>query len=264
MTESPWIAGPPDLLSIHLGRADAPLMSASTVDACLALVASSDLTGVDLDGPPPELHPRFREIVILVRALRRRIVHRCNLLVAVRDEDGGESLPELLAEHRVDVVAALPSPSASSAVVRATRQALDRFNAVGYGVKGSGLHLDLVVPESALADMVLAESLSHARVHPVPESGQFSRDQSLASSIAELQRLSGLIHPAEILGWSCRSALVVDPQGDLSLRVLGQPGELPLARNVCDTESLDDAVALGAMPTRSLPDVAVLTSEISG
>src|SRR5437867_12310161 len=97
--------GVPEGLRLHLGPGTGgAVMSGATVDAALALLAASDLTIVDLDGPPPELHPRFREIVILVRALRRRLVHRCNLAVAAQPEH--DQLPELLADHRVEVVAA--------------------------------------------------------------------------------------------------------------------------------------------------------------
>src|SRR5581483_6416420 len=50
-----------DVLRVDLGRGiGGKLMAGPTVDACLALLAASDLTIVDLDGPPPELHPRFR------------------------------------------------------------------------------------------------------------------------------------------------------------------------------------------------------------
>jgi hypothetical protein len=206
----------PEVLRIHLGKGtDGALMSGATVDACLALLASSDLTIVDLDGPPPELHPRFREIVILVRALRRRLVHRCNLAVAAQPEHA--ELPELLAEHRVDVVAALPGRPALNAATLSLMQALRRFNAAGYGQPGSGLILDLVVPapgegEASIGAALASHGVRFSGLHVVPDVPADSSEGLLL----DLQRLAGRVQPARVLAVPCRSALSVDWDGSLA------------------------------------------------
>jgi hypothetical protein len=211
----------PEILRIHLGR-DGQLMSSATVDACLAFLASSDLTIVDLHGPPPELHPRFRDLVILVRALRRRLVHRCNLAVAAQPEHA--DLPELLAEHRIDVVAALPGRPSPEAF--ALLQALRRFNAAGYGQPGSGLILDLVVPapgegEGSLGPALEAHGIRFSGLHVIaqPPLGP-------EVDLADLQRLAQSVQPARVLAVPCRWALTVEWDGSLS------DGTGPLGRNV--------------------------------
>jgi hypothetical protein len=206
----------PEVLRIHLGRGtNGELMAGATVDACLALLASSDLTIVDLDGPPPELHPRFQEIVILVRALRRRLVHRCNLAVAAQPEH--DDLPLLLADHRVDVVAALPGRPTLDATTLTLMQALRRFNAAGYAQPGSGLILDLVVPapgegESSIAAALAANGVRFSGLHVVPDVPARHSEGLLM----DLQRLAGSVQPARVLAVPCRSALSVDWDGSLS------------------------------------------------
>jgi len=206
----------PEVLRIHLGRGtNGELMTGATVDACLALLAGSDLTIVDLDGPPPELHPRFREIVILVRALRRRLVHRCNLAVVTLPEHA--DLPDLLADHRVDVVAALPGWPTRDATTLSLMQALRRFNAAGYGQPGSGLILDLVIPSPGDGEVSIGAALaSHgvrfSGLHVVPHVAPTSTDGLLL----ELQRLAGSVQPARVLAVPCRSALSVNWDGSRS------------------------------------------------
>jgi hypothetical protein len=222
----------PEVLRIHLGR-DSELMSSATVDACLAFLAGSDLTIVDLHGPPPELHPRFRDLVILVRALRRRLVHRCNLAVAAQPEHA--DLPELLAEHRIDVVAALPGRPSPGAF--ALLQALRRFNAAGYGQPGSGLILDLVVPapgegEAALGPALEAQGIRFSGLHVIAQP-PLAPDVDLA----ELQRLAQSVQPARVLAVPCRWALSVEWDGSLS------DGTGPLGRNVREPFVLQPAMA---------------------
>jgi hypothetical protein len=216
----------PEVLRIHLGQGS-ELMSSATVDASLAFLASSDLTIVDLHGPPPEIHPRFQDLVILVRALRRRLVHRCNLAVAARLEHA--DLPELLAEHRVDVVAALPGRPAQDPTAFSLLQALRRFNAAGYGQPGSGLILDLVVPspsegESTIGMSLEAHGVRFSGLHVVPSPPLPSE----GNVEAELQRLAEAVQPARVLAVPCRWALSVQWDGSLS------DGTTLLGRNVRD------------------------------
>jgi hypothetical protein len=251
----------PEVLRIHLGRViEGELMASATVDACLALLAASDLTIVDLDGPPPELHPRFREIVILVRALRRRLVHRCNLAVASPPEYS--DLPELLADHRVDVVAALPGRPSLDPATLSLMQSLRRFNAAGYGLPGSGLILDLVVPalqrdsragEASIATALESHGVRFTRLHVVPQAT--ARGGGLVS---ELQRLAGAVHPARVLDVPCRSAVCVDWDGSLSeCPVGGDAGALALGRNVLQVRSLDELFTPMAPPMALVSSPAV-------
>jgi hypothetical protein len=231
----------PEVLRIHLGRGtNGQLMTSATVDACLAFLASSDLTIVDLDGPPPEIHPRFLDLVILVRALRRRLVHRCNLAVAAQPEHA--DLPELLAEHRVDVVAALPGRPEREPNALALLHALRRFNAAGYGVPGTGLILDLVVPvsegDSSIASSLESHGVRFSGLHVVPRA-PVGDPEGLHE---ELQRLAGAVQPARVLAVPCRWALSVDWDGSLS------DGTVVLGRNVREVRRGAPAWAAEAAP----------------
>jgi hypothetical protein len=226
----------PEVLRIHLGRGPGELMAGATIDACLALLAGSDLTIVDLDGPPPERHPRFHETVILVRALRRRLVHRCNLAVASQPEHA--DLPEFLANHRVDVVASLPGRPSHDWSTLGLLQTLRRFNAAGYGLAGGGLTLDLVIPsagdhtDAAIGNILGSHGIRFNGLHLV--SPLAPRPGGL---VADLQRLAGVVHPGRVLGVPCRSALSVDWDGAVS------DDSMPLNRNVHELVSLSGLMA---------------------
>jgi hypothetical protein len=191
-------------------------MTAATVDATLALLARSDLTLVDVDGPPPELHPRFRDFVILVRALRRRLVHRANLAVVA--EPAHQHLPDFLAEQGVRVVVALPGMPSLDPLMRALLRALRRYNAAGYGGAASDLILDLVIaaaddrdeppgtPPISVAARLQSHGVRWSRLHLVPPTVHPSADPLL-----ELQRLAGSIEVSPVAG----STLCIDWDGSL-------------------------------------------------
>jgi radical SAM/Cys-rich protein len=125
------------------------VMGADVVNACLRLLETSDIPTLDVTGGAPELHPLFRDIVRRARAAGRHVMDRCNLTITTLPNYA--DLPEFLAEHRVEVIASLPSFAArqtdaqrGAGVFDASIAALRRFNELGYGVDGSGLLLNLV------------------------------------------------------------------------------------------------------------------------
>lgn len=136
------------------------MMSAAVAARCLALLAEcSTVTTLDLTGGAPEMNAQFRFLVEGARALDGarlaaglkplEIIDRCNLTVLV--EPGYEDLPAFLAQHKVRVAASLPCYSAKNVdtqrgnkVFERSIAGLQKLNAAGYGMPGSGLHLDLV------------------------------------------------------------------------------------------------------------------------
>jgi radical SAM/Cys-rich protein len=155
---------PPAVLQINVGKrcnqachhchVDAgpdriEVMTDDVVEAVLDLLQHSEIPTLDITGGAPELHPRFREIVQRGVALGRHVIDRCNLTITTLPNY--QDLPEFLAAHRVEVTASLPSYAASQTdrqrgdgVFERSVQALQRFNALGYGCQGSGLVLNLV------------------------------------------------------------------------------------------------------------------------
>jgi radical SAM/Cys-rich protein len=125
-------------------------MDARTLDRVLAVLAASpEVELLDITGGAPELNPGFRRLAAAGRAMRRRVIDRCNLTILL--EDGQEDLGEFLARERVDVVASMPcyleenvDRQRGRGVYRKSVEALRRLNALGYGDGRSGLRLDLV------------------------------------------------------------------------------------------------------------------------
>lgn len=127
------------------------IMTRQTMEQCLeALRQAPDMQVVDLTGGAPEMNPEFRWLVEQVAALGRQLIVRCNLTIIVANKKYHD-LPEFFARHRVRVVSSLPHFSAArtdaqrgEGVFERSIRALKMLNAVGYGVEGSGLTLDLV------------------------------------------------------------------------------------------------------------------------
>jgi radical SAM/Cys-rich protein len=125
------------------------VMTRDVLEACLNLLARSDIPTLDITGGAPEMHPDFREIVQRASAFGRHIIDRCNLTITRLPNYS--YLPEFLAAHRVEVIASLPSFAAKltdaqrgDGVFEDSILALQRFNELGYGRPGSGLVLNLV------------------------------------------------------------------------------------------------------------------------
>ena len=127
-------------------------MTRDTAEEVLAFLRASRESGVhtlDLTGGAPEMNPNFRWLVSEARALGAHVMDRCNLTIL--HEPGYEDLGEFLAAHQVEIVASLPcyleenvDTQRGSGVFESSIRALQQLNALGYGVEGSGLTLNLV------------------------------------------------------------------------------------------------------------------------
>ncbi len=125
-------------------------MDRRTAERVLHLLRRNpQLEELDLTGGAPELNENFRFLVAGARALRRRIVDRCNLTVFF--VPGQEETPEFLARQGVRVVASLPCYTPDNvdrqrgrSVFERSIEALRWLNRLGYAQPGSELALDLV------------------------------------------------------------------------------------------------------------------------
>jgi radical SAM/Cys-rich protein len=131
-------------------------LSRAGVDALLDVLARHpQITGLDLTGGAPELHPDFDEIAERAVALGKHVMVRHNLTVQF---DGhpqtGQSkayLPELFARLKLEVICSLPyyqsyftDSQRGKGVFDKSIEGLRRLNALGYGVPDSGRALNLV------------------------------------------------------------------------------------------------------------------------
>lgn len=119
------------------------------LDILIEVAKKFQIRCVDLTGGAPEMCPAFRRSVESFRELGAKVMVRSNLTILL--EPGYEDMIDFLKEHRAHIVASLPCYSEQNVdaqrgdgVFRASIQALQELHAVGYGVEGSGLILDLV------------------------------------------------------------------------------------------------------------------------
>jgi len=125
-------------------------ISKELLETCLEILRNSNFTTVDITGGAPEMHPDFRWFVEEVSALGLKIIVRCNLTIIVANPKYHD-LPEFYKKHKVEVVSSLPyftkirtDAQRGKGVFEDSIKALTMLNAVGYGVEGTGLILNLV------------------------------------------------------------------------------------------------------------------------
>jgi radical SAM/Cys-rich protein len=125
------------------------LMDKTTIDKILKFIDAHPIHTLDLTGGAPEMNPHFRYFV--TESLNRglKVIDRCNLVILL--ESGFEWLAEFLAESRVEIVASLPcylkdnvDKQRGKGTFDASILALQKLNALGYGLENSALQLNLV------------------------------------------------------------------------------------------------------------------------
>ena len=135
---------------VDAGPARTEKMDKRVAERVIDLLAHSPfIETVDITGGAPELNQYFRFLVESARRLRREVIVRCNLTVIL--QSGMDWLPSFYREHRVKLVCSLPcyteenvDKQRGSGVFARSIEALHLLNAIGYGLRDTGLTLDLV------------------------------------------------------------------------------------------------------------------------
>jgi radical SAM/Cys-rich protein len=134
---------------VNAGPTRTETMDRQTMETVLRFINVSGVSTLDTTGGAPELNPHFRELVSRARASGVKVMDRCNLTVL--EEPGQEDLARFLADNDIEVVASLPcyleqnvDGQRGDGVFGKSIRALRTLNAIGYGVPGSGLTLNLV------------------------------------------------------------------------------------------------------------------------
>ncbi|WP_029525272.1 arsenosugar biosynthesis radical SAM (seleno)protein ArsS [Polaromonas glacialis] len=235
---------------VNAGPHRTEMMDAATLALIPQVLAARSLSTLDLTGGAPELHQGFRDLVRSARAQGVRVIDRCNLTVLF--EPGQDGLAAFLAEQRVEVVASMPCYSAANVdkqrgdgVFDLSIAALKQLNALGYGLPGSGLVLNLVYnpqgaslppDQQALQADYKRELLAHFGIvfnelfaltnMPIQRFG--STLVSKGSFDAYMDLLRNSYQPQNLAGVMCRSTVSVDWQGWLSDCDFNQQLGLPL------------------------------------
>jgi radical SAM/Cys-rich protein len=134
---------------VNAGPNRTEMMSAEIITVIEKLIETGRIKLLDLTGGAPELSPHFRRLVKFARARDVEVIDRCNLTILF--EPGQEDLAEFLAEQGVKVTASLPcylednvDKQRGDGVFQKSIAGIKRLNALGFGLPGSALTLDLV------------------------------------------------------------------------------------------------------------------------
>ncbi|WP_028891449.1 arsenosugar biosynthesis radical SAM (seleno)protein ArsS [Tenacibaculum sp. 47A_GOM-205m] len=127
------------------------IMTKETMEQCLEVIRTTGAHTLDLTGGAPEMNPSFRWFVEEAsKAGIKDFIVRSNLTI-IRANKKYHDLPEFFKKHNVHVVSSMPhwtrgktDKQRGDGVFDKSIEALKMLNAVGYGIKGTGLQLDLV------------------------------------------------------------------------------------------------------------------------
>lgn len=213
------------------------MMDGPTAALVLQVLRQRRVMTLDLTGGAPELNEHFRELVIGARAAGVRVIDRCNLTIL--SEPGHEDLADFLAAQGVEVTASLPCYSVANVdrqrgdgVFDRSIAGLQALNALGYGVEGTGLVLNLVYnpqgavlppPQEALQEDYKRELMAHFGIvfnqlyaltnMPIQRFGSTLVSKGGFQTYLQLLKNSYQAHNLDTV--MCRSTLSVDWQGEL-------------------------------------------------
>jgi radical SAM/Cys-rich protein len=134
---------------VNAGPKRTEQMDKENIDLIIDILKQHSVDTLDLTGGAPEMMPHFRYLVKTARELGVTVIDRCNLTIL--NEPGQEDLAQFLADYEVEVVASLPCYSEQNVdaqrgkgVFESSIEGLQKLNALGYGIEGSNLSLNLV------------------------------------------------------------------------------------------------------------------------
>jgi len=233
------------------------IMTRQTIDECLRVLRDFKIPTLDITGGAPELIPDFRYFVTEARKLNAKIIVRHNLTVMF--EPNQTDLPKFFAENECEVVCSLPyflaqqtDAQRGAGVFDKSIEALKKLNAVGYGIEGSGLILNLVYnptgaflppAQSSIEADFHRELLNRYDLHfnnlftitnmPVARYLDYLRRSNNEEKY--MRKLLGAFNPATIEGLMCRNQISVDWRGRLFDCDFNQMLELNVSANLPQT-----------------------------
>jgi radical SAM/Cys-rich protein len=222
---------------LEAGPARTELMNGETVGAVIACAERIRFATVDITGGAPELLPQLPCLVERLAPLTSRLIVRTNLTALARPE--AAALPVLYRKQRVVIVASIPAVNASQSESQrgggtweTSMAVLRRLNGIGYGVKGSGLELNLISNPTG-AFLPAGQAQVERRFHQdlqrrygiafsnlytfanVPL-GRFRSWLEQSGNLDRyLQKLAESFNPCTLPGLMCRSLISVDWNGFL-------------------------------------------------
>ena len=244
------------------------IMTRATAEQVLAALQRFRLPTLDLTGGAPELNPSFRWLVAEARALGTHVMVRHNLTVMF--ESGQEDLPEFFRAHQIEVISSLPyfqeqqtDAQRGNGVFTKSIEAMRKLNAVGYGVAGSGLWLNLVYnpvgaflppAQTAIETDFKRELLSRYdlifnhlyTITNMPISRFLEYLRRSGNEERYMRKLVDAFNPSAVAGVMCRSLVSMDWTGKLYDCDFNQMLELSVAEEMPQTITEFDPVNLAS------------------
>ena len=235
-------------------------MDKETLQKCLDIVRAHKIPTVDITGGAPEMNAHFRWFVEECTAMGVRVMNRCNLTI-IKANPKYADLPQFFAENNVHIISSLPyftktrtDSQRGDGVFEDSIAALQELNAVGYGIEGTGLQMDLVFNPSgaylpgdqaslesefkrqlkrryniefnnlfAITNLPVARFLDY-----LVESGNYSQ---------YMTELIEAFNPATVMGLMCRNTISVSWEGYVYDCDFNQMLDLKVAAN---SQHIDD------------------------
>lgn len=233
------------------------IMTRATAEQVLAALQRHRIPTLDLTGGAPEMNPSFRWLVTEARALGTQVIVRHNLTVMF--EPGQDDLPDFFRAHQIEVVSSLPyfqeqqtDAQRGNGVFTKSVEAMRKLNAVGYGVEGSGLLLNLVYnpvgaflpPAQAAIEADFKRELwnrynltfNHLyTITNMPISRFLEYLRRSGNEERYMRKLVDAFNPSAVAGVMCRSLVSVDWTGKLYDCDFNQMLELGMAEEASQT-----------------------------
>lgn len=140
-----------DHCHVDAGPDRTEIMTKETMMRCLDVIKNTKAHTLDLTGGAPEMNPNFRWFVDEAsKAGIKDFIVRSNLTI-LRANKKYHDLPQFFKDHNVHIVSSMPhwtrgktDKQRGDGVFDKSIKALQDLNAIGYGIPGSNLRLDLV------------------------------------------------------------------------------------------------------------------------
>ncbi len=213
------------------------VMNTETVDEVVAFARRGNFQVIDITGGAPELNPNLPAMIERLRPLAPRIMLRSNLTALT---DGKrDSLMDLCREHRVVIVASLPSLNMNqleaqrgNGTFEKSIAALQKLNSVEYARNGSELEIDLVSnPTGAFLPASQAQEekrfrrdlqrkwgivFNHLYTFANVPLGRFRQWLQHSGNLEKyIQDLASRFNPCAVEGLMCRTLISVSWEGYL-------------------------------------------------
>ncbi|MDW3096099.1 MAG: arsenosugar biosynthesis radical SAM protein ArsS [Gammaproteobacteria bacterium] len=132
---------------VNAGPTRTEMMDDETLDLVIEYISEHNVALLDVTGGAPELHPRFRQLVVAANNANVTVRDRCNLTILFEPKQ--EDLAKFLADNQVEIVASLPcyteenvNKQRGKGVFSLSIEALQLLNKLGYAEnKKLNLHL---------------------------------------------------------------------------------------------------------------------------